>query len=111
MRSIDTLFDRMDAWRHLPSYQLERRADLFFSLYLPEVLEARADPDPLLFGVERFPAISAGLHLQRFGEIFERPSGHFALRQPCSTRSRAKATRSWSPSGVNAMLLTPSSSR
>jgi hypothetical protein len=32
------VFDRMDEWRHLPSYQLERRADLFFSLYLPEVL-------------------------------------------------------------------------
>jgi hypothetical protein len=29
----------MDTWRHLPSYQLERRADLFFSLYLHEVLE------------------------------------------------------------------------
>ena len=41
MKRIDTLFDRMDAWRHLPSYQLERRADLFFSLYLPEVLEAK----------------------------------------------------------------------
>ena len=31
----------MDAWRHLPNYQLERRADLLFSLYLPEVLEAK----------------------------------------------------------------------
>lgn len=41
MKHIDTLFDRMDAWRHLPNYQLERRADLFFSLYLPEVLEAK----------------------------------------------------------------------
>jgi len=41
MTQIDTLFDRMDAWRHLPNYQLERRADLFFSLYLPEVLEAK----------------------------------------------------------------------
>ncbi len=41
MRQIDTLFNRMDAWRHLPNYQIERRADLFFSLYLPEVLEAR----------------------------------------------------------------------
>jgi len=41
MRQIDTLFNRMDAWRHLPNYQLERRADLFFSLYLPEVLEAK----------------------------------------------------------------------
>lgn len=41
MKQIDALFDRMDAWRHLPNYQLERRADLFFSLYLPEVLEAK----------------------------------------------------------------------
>ena len=41
MKQIDTLFDRMDAWRHLPNYQLERRADLFFSLYLPEALEAK----------------------------------------------------------------------
>ena len=41
MKRIETLFDRMDEWRHLPSYQLERRADLFFSLYLPEVLEAK----------------------------------------------------------------------
>ena len=41
MNQIDALFDRMDAWRHFPSYQLERRADLFFSLYLPEVLGAK----------------------------------------------------------------------
>jgi len=38
MNRIDAIFDRMDVWRHLPSYQLERRADLFFALYLPEVL-------------------------------------------------------------------------
>jgi hypothetical protein len=41
MDRIDAVFDRMDAWRHLPKYQLERRSDLFFSLYLPEVLESR----------------------------------------------------------------------
>ena len=41
MNQIDDLFDRMDAWRHLPSYQLERRADLFFSLYLAEAIEAK----------------------------------------------------------------------
>lgn len=34
----DALFDRLDAWRHLPAWQLERRADLFFGLVLPEVL-------------------------------------------------------------------------
>lgn len=31
----------MDTWRHLPNYQLERRADLFFSLYLPLVLQKK----------------------------------------------------------------------
>ena len=41
MNAINSLFDKMDAWRHFPNYQLERRADLFFALYLPEVLEAK----------------------------------------------------------------------
>ena len=45
---IDALFDRLDRWRHLPAYQLERRADIYFALYLHEVLEAelgvRLDP-------------------------------------------------------------------
>jgi hypothetical protein len=35
------LFDRLDSWRHLPTYQLERRADIFFSLYLREALERK----------------------------------------------------------------------
>ncbi|HPD48392.1 MAG TPA: hypothetical protein P5279_17685 [Anaerohalosphaeraceae bacterium] len=47
---ISQLFDRMDAWRHLPNYQLERRADLFFSLYLPSVLESK-------FGVPVSPIV------------------------------------------------------
>ncbi|UCD30405.1 MAG: hypothetical protein JSV03_08035 [Planctomycetota bacterium] len=41
MSLITELFDRMDLWRQLPNYQLERRADLFFSLYLPEALETK----------------------------------------------------------------------
>lgn len=32
------MFDRLDRWRHLPAYQLERRADIFFAVYLPEVI-------------------------------------------------------------------------
>lgn len=39
MNRIEQLFGHMDRWRHLPAYQLERRADIFFSLYLAEVLE------------------------------------------------------------------------
>jgi hypothetical protein len=38
---INDVFNRMDEWRHLPDWQLERRADLFFSLYLKEVMEKR----------------------------------------------------------------------
>lgn len=41
MDPIAELFDRLDAWRHFPDYQLERRADIFFSLYLSEALEAK----------------------------------------------------------------------
>src|SRR5688500_7039898 len=35
---IEQLFRHLDRWRHLPNYQLERRADIFFSLYLPELV-------------------------------------------------------------------------
>lgn len=41
MNRINELFDNMDKWRHFPSYQLERRADIFFSLYLSSLLENR----------------------------------------------------------------------
>ena len=38
--TVSDLFGLLDQWRHLPAYQLERRADIFFALFLPEVLEA-----------------------------------------------------------------------
>ena len=31
----------MDVWRHLPAYQLERRADIFFSIYLSDLLSSK----------------------------------------------------------------------
>jgi len=36
---VNQLFDRLDHWRKFPTYQLERRADIFFALYLPQVLK------------------------------------------------------------------------
>lgn len=41
MEEINQFFDRLDTWRHFPNYQLERRADVFFSLYLREVLQTK----------------------------------------------------------------------
>ena len=37
--TIEHVFDSLDRWRHLPAYQLERLAGVFFALFLPEVLE------------------------------------------------------------------------
>jgi hypothetical protein len=39
MSPIADVFALLDKWRHLPAYQLERRADVFFALYLREVVE------------------------------------------------------------------------
>ena len=38
MKHLNELFSNLDSWRHLPAYQLERRADIFFSIYLPDLL-------------------------------------------------------------------------
>ena len=53
--TIAHLFDLLDRWRHLPAYQLERRADIFFALFVPEVLgkHLKVDINPIL--VPEFP--------------------------------------------------------
>ena len=38
MDPLSMVFANLNRWRHFPAYQLERRADIFFSVYLPEVL-------------------------------------------------------------------------
>lgn len=38
-RGLASVFELLDRWRHLPAYQLERRADIFFALYLPGIVE------------------------------------------------------------------------
>jgi hypothetical protein len=40
---LDVVFRHLDQWRHLPNYQLERRADIFFSVYLKAVVEEFTD--------------------------------------------------------------------
>jgi len=55
MKQINGLFNLMDAWRHFPNYQLERRADIFFALYLPEVLESELGYPILQELVPEFP--------------------------------------------------------
>ncbi len=39
LKKINELFDLLNDWRNLPSYQLERRADIFFALHLEKILK------------------------------------------------------------------------
>jgi hypothetical protein len=38
---ITELFDLLDKWRYFPAYQLERRADIFFALYLKQIFNSK----------------------------------------------------------------------
>lgn len=51
---IDQVFQRLDQWRRLPAYQLERRADIFFAAYLPAFLTARYH-SPVTALIPEFP--------------------------------------------------------
>lgn len=37
--SVQAVFNRMDKWRNLPAYALERRSDIFFSFFLARLLD------------------------------------------------------------------------
>ena len=39
MSAIYGVLRQLDEWRHLPAYQLERRVDIFFGMFLPKVIE------------------------------------------------------------------------
>ena len=52
---LSDIFSKLDEWRHLPSYQLERRVDVFFGLFLPEVVADLIDRGPSLGDVSVVP--------------------------------------------------------
>jgi len=40
---IQKIFSLLDDWRKLPAYQLERRADIFFAVYLDQIIKSVYD--------------------------------------------------------------------
>jgi len=58
---IEKLFNLLDDWRKLPAYQLERRADIFFATYLPDIIKNEFGVD-IEFIVPEFPV--------RLGHVF-----------------------------------------
>ncbi|MCK4636196.1 MAG: hypothetical protein KAT32_05025 [Candidatus Moranbacteria bacterium] len=61
--TINKLFDFLDDWRNLPAYQLERRADIFFAIYLDKIIE-KILGEKIDLIIPEFPV--------RVGEISER---------------------------------------
>jgi hypothetical protein len=51
---IDRLFDLLDDWRNLPAYQLERRADIFFAIYMDLIIKSKYGHE-IDFIVPEFP--------------------------------------------------------
>jgi len=43
--AVEQMLQNLDTWRHLPKYQLERRADMFFGLFVRQIVsEYSGDP-------------------------------------------------------------------
>ena len=63
MDPLPQVFDLLTQWRDLPNYQLERRADIFFAVYLARVLEEKVGLaiDPIL--IPEFPLKKDGNNL------------------------------------------------
>jgi len=61
---IDHVFDNLDRWRELPAYQLERRADIFFSLYLDDIVKSRFGRKPKHI-IPEFPIRKDGSNLSK----------------------------------------------
>jgi hypothetical protein len=55
MDTIGRIFELLDDWRHLPDYQLERRADIFFAAFLPAFLSWRLKFDVRPSLIPEFP--------------------------------------------------------
>ena len=52
---IENIFENLTQWRNLPNYQLERRADIFFSLYLSDIIEFKTGINDIWHFIPEFP--------------------------------------------------------
>ncbi|MDE2860161.1 MAG: hypothetical protein OYI31_00505 [Chloroflexota bacterium] len=67
-KTISDVFKLLDDWRHLPKYQLERRADIYFALFLPVVLKGRFNLNAEPAIIPEFPLRKATLGIDSKGE-------------------------------------------
>lgn len=80
---IDKIFDLLDDWRRLPAYQLERRADIFFGLYLEDILK-EIEKTPIDLIIPEFPL--------RLGELPNKdPKSNLSFKIDYIAYSKSKA--------------------
>lgn len=65
---LEQFFDNLDRWRHLPNYQLERRADALFALYLPDLVQERVGRAVSPIIVPELPILCSLLWADRIGK-------------------------------------------
>ena len=61
------VFKHLDQWRHFPAYALERRADIYFGLVLPEIMKQRFE---LAGSVTVIPEFPLSTPFRKFGDVF-----------------------------------------
>ena len=71
---IEHVFEHLNRWRHLPAYRLEPRADIFFALYLPEVLGKH-------FGVEINPLLVPEFPIKKKEDSASYKADYLALQE------------------------------
>lgn len=73
---IDELFDKLDMWRNLPAYQLERRADIFFAIYLKDILSNNINDFPIIdYIIPEFPVRKGNLK-----SIKDKPNSNLSFK-------------------------------
>jgi hypothetical protein len=84
MEPLNQMFEMLDRWRHLPAYQLERRADILFAIYLPGFL---SHPPSHVAGIGRVVE-AADLVSQTIKERLARCGGGHRRHANISTSAR-----------------------
>ena len=72
--SLERVLALMDKWRHLPAYQLERRADVLFGLFLPDVLGTH-------FGIKVNPLLIPEFPIKKKEDNQSNKVDYFALQE------------------------------
>lgn len=54
-KAVEKMLENLDDWRHLPKYQLERRADLFFGLFVRDVVASHLNIELNEIIIPEFP--------------------------------------------------------